>query len=118
MPLRDLFLQHLVYQLVLLDHRQAFELRRFDFDRVHRAAAAADVLDLDIGSACHSHDVLCCRSNVTVDSIGSALSVYPFQLVGPNLTNCIPLVALYFVIDDVHLNNFAYTVRRHLQTSS
>jgi hypothetical protein len=31
---------------MLLDHGQAFELCRFDLDRVHRSAAAADILDL------------------------------------------------------------------------
>jgi hypothetical protein len=49
MPLCDLLLQHLVDQLVLLDHRQALELGRLNLDRVHRSAAAADVLYLNLG---------------------------------------------------------------------
>ena len=49
MPLCDLFLQHLVDQLMLLNHCQAFELRRLNLDRIHGAATAADVLDLKLG---------------------------------------------------------------------
>ena len=48
MPLCDLLLQHLVDQLVLLDHRQAFELWRFDVQCVHGSATAADVLHLSL----------------------------------------------------------------------
>jgi hypothetical protein len=48
MPLRDLLLEHLVHQLVLLDHCQALEFRRFNVQRVHGPATAADVLHLSL----------------------------------------------------------------------
>jgi hypothetical protein len=73
MPLCDLLLQHLVDQLVLLDYRQALKLGRLNLDRVHRSAATADVLYLEIWSACHSHNMLCTVSNATVAGVISAL---------------------------------------------
>ena len=73
MPLCDLLLQHLVDQLVLLDHRQALELGRLNLDCVHRSASAADVLYLESGSACHSHNMLCTVSDATVAAVFSAM---------------------------------------------
>ena len=83
MPLRDLRLQHLIHQLVLFDHCQALEFRGLNLNRIHRAAAAADVLNLGSGSACHSHSVLCPPSDATVASFGSALSVCRYYLDHP-----------------------------------
>jgi hypothetical protein len=48
MPLRDLLLEHLVHKLVLFDHCQALEFRRFNVQRVHGPATAADVLHLSL----------------------------------------------------------------------
>ena len=73
MPLCDLLLQYQVDQLVLLDHRQALELGRLNLDRVHRSAAAADVLYLEFGSACHSHNMLCTVTDATVAGVVSAM---------------------------------------------
>jgi hypothetical protein len=49
MPTRNFLLQHRIHQLMLLNHRQALEFCRLDFDRVHGAAAAAYVLNLRVG---------------------------------------------------------------------
>lgn len=46
MPALDIVGEDLIDELVLLDHRQPREARRDDVERVHGAAAAADVLDL------------------------------------------------------------------------
>jgi hypothetical protein len=46
MPPRNLLLEHLIHKLMLLDDRQPRKLARLDFDGVHGAAAAADILDL------------------------------------------------------------------------
>lgn len=75
MPLGNLRLQHLIYQLVLLDYCQALEFRGLNLNRIHRAAASADVLNLGSGSACHSHSILCPTSDATVARFGSVLSV-------------------------------------------
>lgn len=46
MPLRNLLFQHLIHHLMLLNHRQALELCRLDFQRIHGATATAYVLHL------------------------------------------------------------------------
>lgn len=46
MPPFDLFLEHLVDELMLLNNGQAGEFGRGDIEGVHAAAAAGDVLDL------------------------------------------------------------------------
>jgi hypothetical protein len=46
MPLRDLFLEHLIYKLVLLYDGQARELGRLDLNGVHGPATATNVLHL------------------------------------------------------------------------
>lgn len=117
MPLCNLLLQNLVNQLVLLDHCQALELRRFDFDRVHGAATAADVLDLGVGSTCRSHNVLCVISDATGarSTLHCRLAVH--ASCAPSLTMAEPADCIYSVIDDVHLNTFAHTVRQYPQAS-
>lgn len=83
MPLRNLLLQHLIDQFMLLDYRQALEPGRLDLDCIHGATAAADVLDLGIGSACHSYSILCLhvRAAVTSDAgfFGLPLSFCPAE---------------------------------------
>lgn len=64
MPLCDLLFQYLIDQLVLLNHRQALELGRLNFDRIHGSAAATDVLDLVLGqrvphTTCPVPSVMC-----------------------------------------------------------
>jgi hypothetical protein len=99
MPLCNLILQHLVDQLMLLDHSQALELGRLNLDRIHRSAAAADVLDLGSGSAWHSHNSLRTMLDATVAGVVSALQqsrhavlVVPLTRV-PSLTTDIAVVA-------------------------
>jgi hypothetical protein len=46
-PLLELISEDRVDESVLLDDGQALELLRNDVERVHRAAASADVLDLE-----------------------------------------------------------------------
>ena len=46
MPRLNLLLQYLVYQPMLLDHRQTAELGRSNIDSIHTATPTADILDL------------------------------------------------------------------------
>jgi hypothetical protein len=99
---------------MLLDYRQAFELGRFNLDRVHGAAASANVLDLEVRSACHSHNLLCEAYDATVAGLVTVSSDYCSRAVrAKNRWLRKPLVVVRFVVDDVHLNRFAYTVRRN-----
>jgi hypothetical protein len=54
-PLRDLLLQYLVDQLMLLDHCQAFEFWRLNVQRVHGPATTTDVLHLSLNVSADSH---------------------------------------------------------------
>lgn len=48
MPFRNLFLQHCIDKLMLLYGTQAGKLWRFDFNSIHGAASATDVLNLSL----------------------------------------------------------------------
>lgn len=112
-PLCNLLLEHLVDHFMLLDYRQAFELGRFNLDGVHGAAAPANVLDLEGKSACHSHNLLCEAYGATVAGLVTVSSGYRSRAAcakADGRENHWWLCS--FVVDDVHLNRFAYTVRR------
>lgn len=92
MPLCDLLLQHLVNQLVLLDHSQTLEFGRLDFNRIHRSAAAADVLYLEVGSARHSHNMLYAVAAATVAGIVSVTQQFRYAAAEHPLTGVPSLI--------------------------